>query len=120
MQHLPGDLLARFALRAEICAHCYQRPPGSEHLTAHDARSCEATCPLFAHVRPLHELARQEIEPEPGAADHAVRELICTHCHANPTAGEYCACYLSRTCPLSCYAARAMEVLAKVPMSEKA
>jgi hypothetical protein len=40
-----------------------------------------------------------------------MRDLICAHCKATPTAGDFCVEGQTRTCPLSRYAKQVIDVL---------
>ena len=96
----PIDVVIR-AVRGTVCTSCYQRPHGSEVLPNTVARSCEPGCPLFFHLPALYRIAVHHDTQQPGALEHAVRGTICSHCHLAPTAGEDCAEFENRTCPLS-------------------
>jgi hypothetical protein len=45
----------------------------------------------------------------------AVRGHICQACKLTPTAGEYCAAHMTRTCPLSRYLGDIVQVLSRIP-----
>jgi hypothetical protein len=99
----PIDLIVR-AVRGTVCRMCYQRPHGSERLPNTVARSCEPGCPLFFHLPALYRIAVHHDTGAPGSLELAVKATICSHCHLAPTAGEDCAEFENRTCPLSRFA----------------
>jgi hypothetical protein len=110
VQHLSLDSILR-AVRDKVCVTCYQRPPGSEKLPNGVARSCEGKCPIFYHLPALYRIAVHDDSPAPGAIEQAIRGRICRHCSLAPTAGEECAEFSSRTCPLSRYGADVVGVI---------
>ena len=103
MRHLPLNDVARRLAREVACVRCYQRPPGSETLGPEAPRTCEAACPLFAHLPTLVALSGH-VGDRPGDCETTVRLKVCGVCHLRPSSGEYCAEYENRTCPLSRYA----------------
>lgn len=103
IQPLSLDSILR-AVRGSVCVSCHQRPPLSEKLSNGVARSCEGACPIFYHLPALYRIAVHGDTSAPGALDRAVRERICRRCSLAPTAGEDCAEFASRDCPLSRYA----------------
>jgi hypothetical protein len=103
MQHLPITEVERRLVREIACVSCYQRPRGSEALGPEVARSCEGNCPLFIHLPQLARLAAGQIGDRPGECEMAVKDQVCQSCVLRETAGEYCADYAARTCPLSRY-----------------
>src|SRR5688500_1978219 len=110
MVHATASNVARAALRAGICTGCYQRPRDAGTLTPSQARVCEPTCTIFAFLETLERIATSG-ESGPGAFEHAMRERICSRCNLSATAGDYCAELEARTCPLSRYAPRVLEIL---------
>jgi hypothetical protein len=104
MQHLPISEVERRLVREIACVSCYQRPPGSEALGPQVARTCEGSCPLFFHLPKLALLANQ-VGSRPGECEAAVKNHICQSCILKESAGDYCADYAARTCPLSRYSA---------------
>ena len=99
----PIDVIVR-AVRGTVCTTCYQRPYGSETLPRTIARRCEAGCPIFVHLPALYRIAVHHDTAAPGALEKAVKETVCSHCHLAPTAGDDCAEFENRTCPLSRFA----------------
>lgn len=99
------------AVRGTVCPICIQRPPGSEALPNNMPRSCEGACPIFAHLPGLYRIAVHGGTAAPGALEAAVKERICMKCSLAPTAGENCAEFASRTCPLSRYAGDVVSIL---------
>ena len=110
MRHLPMPEVARRLARQVACTQCYQRPPGSAALGPEVARACEGSCPLFFHLPTLVRLA-EHVGDEPGACEAAVKDSICAGCHLTPSAGDFCADYSARTCPLSRYSAAVVDAL---------
>ena len=104
MQHLPITEVERRLVREIACVSCYQRPPGSEVLGPQVARTCEPTCSLFFHLPKLVRLASQ-VGERPGECEAAVKDQICQGCTLKESAGDYCADYGARTCPLTRYSA---------------
>ena len=106
----PIDVVIR-AVRGSVCTTCYQRPRGSEALPNTVARSCEGSCPLFFHLPALYRIAVHHDTQAPGALECAVKQTICSHCHLAPTAGEDCAEFENRTCPLSRFAGEVVTLI---------
>jgi hypothetical protein len=102
MQHLPIDEVARRLVREVACTKCERRPPRSGGLGPEVSRACEVSCPLFFHLPLLVQLAGQ-VDDRPGSCEMAVKSRVCASCSLAPTAGEYCADYAARSCPLSRY-----------------
>ena len=102
MLHLPMTEVTRRLARDVACTQCYQRPPGSATLGPEVARSCESSCPLFTHLPALVSLAAV-VGERPGDCERAITDTVCSACRLRPTAGEFCAEYASRACPLSRY-----------------
>jgi len=102
MQHLPITEIAHRLVRQVACTQCYQRPPGSAALGPEVARACEGACPLFFHLPSLVRLAGQ-VGEAPGECEAAVKESVCAGCRLTPSAGDFCADYSARACPLSRY-----------------
>ena|SRR2546426_2430833 len=113
MQHLPITEIVSRLVREIACTKCYQRPPGSESLGPEVSRTCEATCPLFFHLPALVHLAGQ-VDDTPGACETAIQGSVCGGCRLSPTAGDYCADYAARTCPLSRYSAEVLNALQRL------
>ena len=63
------------ATRARVCATCPYRTPGTDNLTADEARPCEATCALFTHLPVLREAART-VDPMVGNRPGILRRLL--------------------------------------------
>ena len=110
MVHTKMSDVARIAIRAGICTSCYQRPRDEGRLTPVQKRVCEPTCTIFAFLDALERIAASD-NGKPGEFEHAMRENICSHCTLSDTAGDYCAEMEARTCPLSRYAPRVLEIL---------
>jgi hypothetical protein len=113
MQHLPIADVAQRLVREVVCPQCYQRPLGSEALGPEVARPCEGSCPLFYHLPTLVRLAGR-IGDEPGGCEAAVKQSVCAGCRLRPTAGDFCADYVFRTCPLSRHSGDVLQALARV------
>ena len=113
MQHIPISEVERRLVRDIACMSCYQRPEGSEALGPEVARSCEDTCPLFFHLPKLVAMANQ-IGERPGECEHAVKDKVCQGCCLKESAGDYCADYGARTCPLSRYSAAVISRLQRL------
>jgi len=113
MQHKPVLEVAKLAVRSTICPKCYQRPFGSESLGPAVARSCEPRCSIFLSL-PQIETAIEQADPNL-SPDGVMRRFVCQTCTASPTAGDYCAEGLARTCPLSRYAGELLQVLSSIP-----
>ena len=111
MKTLDSSAILRCAIREQVCTVCYQRPPHSESLPATEARSCEGACPVFRHLNTLRAMVESRLPESPGACERAMIENICRSCDASPTAGEFCAERLNRTCPLSRYMCHVMEIV---------
>jgi len=101
------------AIRGNICIVCYRRPQGSETLGPDVPRSCEGECTIFLNLGTLKEIADAS-SPGPGNWQRAMRELICRTCEQTPQPGDDCPANAARTCPLSRYAARVVQVLEHV------
>jgi hypothetical protein len=101
MQHHETFDVIKCAIRAKICPRCHQRPPGSEALGPHQPRVCEPRCPVFLNLSRIVEIATGNSGE---SYERAVKSLICEPCTLAPSSGEFCSEYLTRTCPLSCYA----------------
>ena len=114
MRHMPTIDVARRLAREVACTQCYQRPPASEALGPEVPRSCEGVCPLFFNLPTLLGLARR-VDDTPGACETAVRQTVCGRCRLTPTAGEYCADYAARTCPVSRYSAEVVAAIQRLP-----
>ena len=113
MQDLPITEVEKRLVREIACTSCYQRPPGSEVLGPEVRRACEGTCPLFFHLPMLVKLARQ-IGDRPGECEMAVKDQVCQGCALRETAGEYCADFSARTCPLSRYSTAVISRLQRI------
>jgi hypothetical protein len=107
------DVMRR-ALRADICVHCWKRPPGSESLKPAIPRSCELHCGIFKDLPRLQSIARQVKSPSLAPYQLAVLNRVCQKCDTSPTAGDYCHENLTRSCPLSRYLGEVMQVIEKV------
>ena len=118
MQHLAQDELARRAVRAEICPVCCQRPPGSETFSPAEPRACEPTCGIFRGL-PILQTMIASRDPKLDSVEQAMRNKVCNHCTLSPTAGDYCAESLARTCPLSRYALDLVAVLQRLHLSQR-
>ena len=110
MQHLSINDVAHRLVRQVACVGCSQRPRGSEALPPAIPRACEPTCPLFAHLPGLMSLVRQ-VGDRPGDCERAVFGNICSGCRLKPTAGDFCADYAARECPLSRYSSDVVAAL---------
>jgi hypothetical protein len=110
MQHPTATQTAQRLTRALICTKCPRRPAGSESLGPLDPRSCEPTCALFVYLPQLQQIAGQN-DPVPGDYERSLKDTVCGKCRLSPTAGDYCADYLARSCPLSTYAGEVIGAL---------
>ena len=111
MQNVGPDTEMRRALRAQVCTTCPMRPKGSEALGASIARTCETSCTIFENLDALKSIARQ-FQGDPLADyERAIRDSVCQHCTATPSAGDYCSDRLARTCPLSVQESNVLTVL---------
>lgn len=113
MQHQPIMDVLRRAIRAKVCTACYQRPPGSEALAPDVPRNCEPLCPIFASAPRLVNVAVL-CARAPASYEERVRDLVCARCTIAPTAGDYCAEFQARTCPLSRYAREVLDLIEQV------
>jgi hypothetical protein len=68
------DLVKR-EVRSGVCARCERRPSGSERWDPVVPRSCEAECPLFAHLPRLARLA-EAVDPMVGSRRAVLRRAI--------------------------------------------
>jgi hypothetical protein len=118
MFHLAITDVACRLVRQVACTQCYQRPPGSAALGPEVARACEGSCPLFFHLPALVRLAGA-VGGEPGACEAAVKGSICGGCHLTPSAGDFCADYSTRTCPLSRYSGDVLHALRRLDAAER-
>ncbi|HEY8668523.1 MAG TPA: hypothetical protein VIL86_17890 [Tepidisphaeraceae bacterium] len=118
MRNLPKIELMKRAVRASICPQCYQRPPGTECQDPACKRVCEARCTIFKYLPRLTRIARNAGDA-PGAVQSAVREGICANCTLAPDGRDFCANELTRTCPLSRYAANVVDLLDHVLPGKK-
>jgi hypothetical protein len=73
-------------------------------------RTCESSCPIFLNLPELHAVAEGHLN-EPGRYEQAVRQLVCTNCTLSESAGEFCADWAARSCPLAAYGKQAIEVI---------
>jgi hypothetical protein len=111
MQHLTLTQVMKRAVRATVCSQCYQRPIGSETLSPEEPRACEPTCTIFNNLARLKAIAdRDDLPPW----ENLIKDRICQKCEDSPSAGDYCAEGMTRTCPLSRYGGMVLEVLGKV------
>ena len=113
MRHLAITDVALRLVRKVACTQCDQRPTGSAALGPEVSRACEVTCPLFLHLPALVRLAG-EVGDASGACDAVLKESVCGGCRLSPTAGEFCAEYSARACPLSRYGADVLDALRRV------
>lgn len=114
LHYLPVLTEAQRAIRGSICPTCPSRTVRGDEANCRLPRACEANCTLALFLPQLLAIAARTDLSEPGAIDAAVRKRICQQCPYSPSAGDYCAERLTRTCPLSRHAERAVEVLEKV------
>ena len=112
MQHATTLEVTSRAIRAKICTRCYQRPNGSEGWDGSVPRSCEAQCAIFRSLPKLIGTAIHLRETDDFEAK--VREKVCEHCHLSPTAGDFCAEFATRACPLSRHVEEIAELVSKV------
>ena len=109
------EAVAASAVRARVCGACSQRPKGSEMWSAGVPRPCEDHCPIFLSLAGLIELSREpSATARPGACDRRIEDRVCAGCSCAPTAGDFCAERLARTCPLSRYGTVVVETLERV------
>jgi hypothetical protein len=113
MQHQPIMDVLRRAIRAKVCTTCYQRPPGSEALASDVPRACEGLCPIFVSAPRLVNVA-VICARAPVSYEQSLRDLVCARCTIAPTAGDYCADFQARTCPLSRYAREVLAIIEQV------
>jgi len=118
MQNLSQDELARRAVRSQICPVCNDRPKGSESFGPAVSRVCEATCAIFQSLPALRTMLHAR-DPQLDSIEQAMRNKVCNHCTLSPTAGDFCAESLGRTCPLSCHALDVVSVLERLPAARK-
>jgi NADPH-dependent glutamate synthase beta subunit-like oxidoreductase len=111
MQHLEKLDLCRRAVRSRVCVKCYQRPLHSDAWGPADARPCEGGCPIFQNLPHLIGLAVQRRVDPAVSTEKRIRDVVCSACAASPSAGDYCAESLARTCPLSRYNQEVLDVL---------
>jgi hypothetical protein len=111
MRKLPLTQVLRRGIRATVCVQCYQRPVGSEALSPDTPRDCEPDCPIFDNLARLKVIADRD---DLGPFETTIRNRICQKCEQSPTAGDYCAEGLTRSCPLSRYAGLVLEVLGRI------
>ena len=119
MRHLPLSEVTHRLVREVACVRCYQRPPGSEMFGPEVSRACESDCPLFAHLPRLIALSGR-VGDRPGDCEQTVRLAVCGACRLRPTAGEYCADFETRECPLSRYAGDVVAGLQRIVGSRPA
>lgn len=115
MQHLPSLVVMQRALRHNICTQCFKRPSGSESLRPDQPRICEPQCQVFVNLPKLREIAAAVNSPTLGAYEHAVKEVVCQHCKADQTSGDFCAERSSLDCPLARYMGDVVTTLSKIP-----
>lgn len=99
------------AIRGSVCAVCYQRPRGSESLGNNVPRACEPACPIFNRLPDLYRIAVHDDTARAGELEQRIRSAICSACSLAPTAGEFCAEYQNRTCPLSRFAVEVVQLI---------
>ena len=115
MQHKAALELATMAVREKVCPICTHRPPHSETLPPTVARTCEPTCTIFLN---LPQMLRAAGLADPSQSpDDVLRQFVCPACHASPSAGDFCAEHLARTCPLSIYSAEVLDLLQRLKHS---
>jgi len=112
MQHKETLDVVKYAIRARICTKCWQRPPHSETLGPLVARKCEPHCTIFTNLAQLHTALL--LAPACLSADEVMHHFICPTCRASPSAGDYCADGMTRTCPLSRYGEDLRQILEDV------
>ena len=111
MQHKPPLEVAKLAIRAKVCPKCYDRPAGSESLGPEVARTCEPQCTIFLSLSKLLSAVEERSKL---STEQVVHNVVCQTCTSSISAGDYCADYLTRSCPLSRYAADVLTVLDKI------
>ena len=119
MQRVESEQVARHALRARICTKCPLRPGDDEALEATEPRSCEVGCTIFENLAPLRAMAMQFAGDRLAAYDQEIRECICQHCQATPTAGDFCSERFTRTCALSLLGREVLSVLETLDEDEQ-
>src|SRR5262245_59142594 len=111
MQHVVTDEVIRRALRARICPTCPHRPDGSEAMDPLEARASEPACTIFANLEALKSIAAKGAGDIHAGFERAIKDGICQHCTATPTAGDWCYERFARSCPLSIFAADVVEII---------
>jgi len=110
MQHVSSQELIRRAVRCQVCPHCHRRPKHSETLGPLVPRACEPACAIFLHLPELEAVAAAHANA-PGAYETAIRDSVCPTCKLTPSAGDFCADQMARTCPLSAYGKQVIELI---------
>jgi ribosomal protein L40E len=100
---------ARDALRLSVCRRCYQRWPG-RFIDPRSPRACEPTCTIFEN---LPQLLVAASDSHAGlTADEIAQRYVCITCLASVSStAEFCGDRITRTCPLSRYAADVLAAL---------
>ena len=62
-------------LRAQVCANCPHRTPGTKSYSSDTSRPCEANCPLFVRLPVLREAGRQ-LDPMLADRPRVLRRLV--------------------------------------------
>jgi hypothetical protein len=119
MLGLSTNEIMRRAVRSSVCPICRYRPPGSEALGPAFPRICESRCTLFENLEPLADIALDQHGNTRADYETEIVNNICLRCQAAPTAGDYCAERLARTCPLAIHALRALEVIEPIAIKRQ-
>jgi hypothetical protein len=75
MIHSPDQKEVERNIRAQVCASCPFRTPGTDANSTDEPRPCERVCPLFTQLPDLAEAARQ-LDPIVGNPRRTLARLI--------------------------------------------
>ena len=100
-------VVARTALRTQVCVDCFRKPLASETPKPGEAYSCEPACDLFTYLPRLVELIHRFGGEPPCGYESAVHSLPCRKCTSPDGAEEKCCAER----PLEKYAGEALAVL---------
>jgi len=100
-------LVARTALRTQVCAECFRRPDANDSAPSGEAYSCEPACDLFTYLPRLVELIHRFGGEPPCGYESAIHSLPCRKCTSPESAEEKCCAER----PIEKYAGEALAVL---------